>query len=608
MSDMTNLEIAQLLRKVAAAYQILGENQFKTIAYERAADSIEHLTSEVKDLWDDGKLGDIPGVGQAITKHLDELFRTGKVSHFESVMSKLPSGIFPLLLVPGIGPKKAYKLVTTLRLGDEKHVISDLEKAARSHKIAPLEGFGEKSEADILVNVETYKRGQIKENRMVLSEADNVARAVIEHLKGSSGVKRIDTLGSLRRQVSTIGDIDVSVATIKPQEVIDRFLTYPHQKLIEKGPTGASLLLHNGRQVDLRVQKPEAYGAMLQYFTGSKNHNIKLRGFALEQGKSLNEYGIKDVKTNKLKEYATEEEFYQALKLDWIAPELREDRGEIEAAREGKLPKLVETKDIKGDLHIHSSYDLEPSHDLGANDMSQCLSEALRLGYEYIGFSDHNPSIGNHSQKQIIDIMKRRMDIYEQQYYSWKKSVQNRARLPAPERSDGGQVKMFLMCEVDILPDGKLALPEKAFEYVDAVIASVHSSFSQTREQMTKRVISALMSHPKVRIFGHPTTRLLGQREGVEYNWPEIFDVCKKKNIALEINAHPSRLDLPDNLVFDATKRGLSFCINTDAHAIDQMTLMPYGVSVGRRGWATKGDIVNTLPYNKFVTWLLKGA
>lgn len=285
---MTNLEIAALLRKVAAAYQILNENRFKIIAYERAADSVEHLTSEVKDLWDDGKLGEIPGVGEAITKHLDELFRTGRVSHFESVLKKLPASVYPLLLVPGIGPKKAYKLVTVLKLHDEKTIIDDLEKAAKAHKIASIEGFGEKSESDILTNLETYKQGAIKENRMNLAEADRVAAEVMEHLKSVTGIKRIDTLGSLRRRVATIGDIDISVATTNPEAAIERFLTYPHQKLIEKGPTGMSLLLHNGRQVDMRVQTPKAYGAMLQYFTGSKNHNIALRSLALEYGLSLN--------------------------------------------------------------------------------------------------------------------------------------------------------------------------------------------------------------------------------------------------------------------------------------------------------------------------------
>lgn len=420
---MTNLDIAELLRRVAAAYEILGESRFRIIAYERAADSIEHLTSELKDYWDDKKLLEIPGIGDTLASYLDELFRTGHSKHFDSVMAKLPAAVFPLLLVPGIGPKKSYKLVTVLKLKSEKTVIDDLEKAARSHIIAPIEGFGEKSESQILVNIEIYRKGQIKENRMALPAADGIATDIISFLKRLPSAKRADTLGSLRRQVSTIGDIDMAVATTKPKEIIAHFLTYPHQEIIEEGPTGASIRLHNGRQVDLRVQKPELYGAMLQYFTGSKNHNIALRSFALSRGLSLNEYGIKHVSSGKVDSLATEEDFYEAIGLNYIPPELREDKGEIEAARKGTLPHLIELPDVKGDLHIHTDYNLEPSHDLGVNPFSDYLDRAATLGYEYIGISDHNPSIANHTEKQIVDIMRRRKEFYEHKYSSWEKRV-----------------------------------------------------------------------------------------------------------------------------------------------------------------------------------------
>ncbi|KKU88393.1 MAG: hypothetical protein UY16_C0008G0040, partial [Candidatus Gottesmanbacteria bacterium GW2011_GWA2_47_9] len=303
--------------------------------------------------------------------------------------------------------------------------------------------------------------------------------------------------------------------------------------------------------MDLRGQKPDAYGAMLQYFTGSKHHNIKLRTFALEEGLSLNEHGIKRIKTGSTQEYATEEAFYEAIKLPWIPPELREDKGEIEAAQAGKLPKLVEILDIKGDLHIHTSYNLESSHDLGVDSLGDHLTKAAELGYEYIGISDHNPSITNHTEDQIVDIMKRRKDKYEQLYSSWVQKV--------------SKPKIFIMCEVDILPDGKLALPEKAFEYVDAVIVSVHSSFTQEKQHMTDRIVKAVNSYPKVRILGHPTGRLLLKREGLDADWGSVFAACKKQDVALEINAYPSRLDLPDDLVFDAVRLGLRFCINTDS-------------------------------------------
>lgn len=589
---MTNLEIAELLRKVSAAYLILGENRFRIIAYDRAADSIEHLTSEVKDYWDDKKLEDIPGVGGGIASNLDELFRTGKSKHWEDVLGKVPEAIFPLLLVPGLGPKKAYALVNELALKSAKTVVEDLEKAAKAGKIAGMEGFGEKSQSVILEAIATYKRGAIKENRMPLPYADQIAREVMAHIQKGGHVEKINALGSLRRQVSTIGDIDIAVATNKPEAVLAQFLKFPHQKIIDHGPRGATMLLANGRQVDLRVQTPEAYGAMLQYFTGSKNHNIQLRSLALEKGLSLNEYGIKNVKTGKVKEYRTEEAFYEAVGLSYIPPELREDKGEIPAAKSDSLPDLVEAKDIRGDLHTHSSYDLQSSHDVGKNSIAELLTQADTLGYGYIGFSDHNPR-ANQSEAEITEIMKKRREAYDRAYEAWHKKTNS-------------ALKFFLMCEVDILPDGRLALPDSAFPYVDAVIISLHSAFTQERKLVTKRLVTALASHPKVRILGHPTGRLLGSREGVDADWQEVMAVAKKHDIALEINAYPDRLDLPDVLVYDAVRAGVKLSIDTDAHAAEHMLLMPYGVSVARRGWATKRDIVNCMDYNNFRTWLLK--
>lgn len=589
---MTNSEIAELLRKVSAAYLILGENRFRIIAYERAADSIDHLTSEVKNYWDDKKLEEIPGVGGGIASNLDELFRTGKSAHWEKVLGSVPEAIFPLLLVPGLGPKKAYTLVKELKLGSAKTVIADLEKAAKAGKIAVMDGFGEKSQSVILESIEIYKRGAIKENRMSLPRADAIAQELIEHIRKSGAVERVDVLGSLRRNVSTIGDIDIAVATHTPEKVLDQFLTFPHQRIVDHGPRGATLLLANGRQADLRVQTPEAYGAMLQYFTGSKNHNIQLRSYALEKGLSLNEHGIKDVKSGKVKEYATEEAFYKAIGLSYVPPEIREDKGELDAAKHHAVPDLVEPSDIKGDLHVHSSYDLQSSHDVGKNTIAEILSKADERGYAYVGFSDHNPR-ANQSESEIVDIMKRRRDAYDRAYDAWKKS----------HKSD---LHFFLMCEVDILPDGDLALPEKAFPYVDAVVVSLHSAFTQPRDVVTKRLERALTANPKVRILGHPTGRLIGSREGVDADWPKIFELAHERDIALEINSYPDRLDLPDSLVYDARKAGVRFSIDTDAHEVDHMDLMQYGVSVARRGWATKDDIVNCMNYNTFTDWLVK--
>jgi len=592
MAHLTNLQIADLFRRMAAAYQILDENKFKIIAYERAADSIEHLTSEVKDLWDDGKLDEIPGVGSTIVGHLDELFRTGKISHIDSVLAKVPKSVFPLLSIPGIGPKKAYKLVTQLHLKNEKTAIADLEKAIRTHNVAPIEGFGEKSEEEMGINISTFRKGSVKEKRILLFEADEIARTLINFLQKKDFIRRVDILGSLRRFVATIGDIDIAIVTDKPEEAIQYFCTYPHQKIIEQGPTGASLLLHNGRQVDLRVQEEKSYGAMLQYFTGSKNHNIKLRTYALSKGLSLSEYGIRKGKEGAIIPYRTEEAFYEALHMQWIPPELREDHGEIEAAIRHALPNLVKKDDMKGDLHLHTSYDVEPSHDLGLNSIEELLDTASDLGYDYIGISDHNPSTGNHSDEEIIRIMKKRQDFYLDHVQKW--NAQHKKSL-----------SVFVMLEVDIKPDGTLALPEKAFQYVDSVIVSIHSSFALNKTDMTKRIVSALKSNPKVKILGHPTGRLLGRREGYEADWQEIFSLCKERRIALEINASPYRLDLTDALVYDAVKLGCQFSINTDAHGIAEMNMMKYGISVARRGWAQKSDIVNAFAYNDIRKWLI---
>lgn len=429
---------------------------------------------------------------------------------------------------------------------------------------------------------------------MNLPLASNLAREVISYLCQSALAIRVDPLGSLRRQVSTIGDVDLAAAARKPEQIIDRFIKYPKkQKLIESGPTGASLLLTNGRQIDLRAQRPEAYGAMLQYFTGSKNHNIRLRELALKKGFSLSEHGIKDNKTNKLYKFNKEEKIYHFLGLEWIPPELREDTGEIEAAlrqaqgKPGGLPKLVEIKNIKGDLHVHSDYPIEPSHDLGIDSMKEMLKKAESLGYEYLGFSEHSPSMANHTTDQVYRILTERKKKIEQLKLTSK------------------IVRVINLLEVDILASGELSISDKSLSLLDGAIVSIHSAFGQSKEEMTKRILHAL-NKSQVRILGHPTGRLLGKREGYEADWEAIFIYCKKHNKAIEINAWPERLDLPDTLVRQAVKAGVKLIISTDSHALEQMELMSFGVSVARRGWAEKSDILNTLDYNEFWKWLKK--
>lgn len=598
---MTNLEIAKLLRKVAAAYTIRDEGKFRfqIIAYERVADTVEHATSELKDLWEEGKLEDLSGIGASIRAHLEEMFKTGKVKHFTEVLRGLPESMFPLLDIPGFGPKKAYKLVTILKLKNSQTVVEDLEKAAKSHKIAFIDGFGEKSEADILEGIARYRAREAKLSRMTLPYAHQIAEKVLAYLEKSPYVIRADPLGSLRRMVATVGDIDIAVSTKNPEEVLNYFVKYPSKRVLEKGAATASIILESGAQIDLMVQSPQSYGALLQHFTGSKNHNIHLRELALKKGMSLSEYGIKTkIKNENLKmknynvklkifEFGGEEKFYEALGLAWISPELREDTGEIEAALKRRLPKLVELRDIKGDLHVHSSYDLKPSHDLGKNSMEEILDKARKSGYEYVTFSEHNPSITNHTENEILSIMKKRNDKIEQ----LKKSTKS--------------VRIINMLEVDIIANGKLAINNEVLQDLDGAIVSVHSSFNQSKDKMTSRVLNAL-KNPYARILAHPTGRLLEKREGYELNWDEIFDFCLKHDKALEINAWPDRLDLPDVLVREAVKRGVKMVISTDAHSVEEMDLMVYGVSVARRGWAEKSDILNTMEYNEFIKWIRK--
>jgi len=592
VKEFTNKEIAKILKAVAAAYEVKKGDKFKIMAYDRASTSVEHATSEIKDLWDDGKLNELPGIGAAIASHLDELFRTGRVRHFEEVMKGLPPAMFEFLSIPGIGAKTAYKLCQKLKIKNPKTALKELERAAKLGKIRIIEGFGEESEKKILEAIEAFKKGQIKERRMVLPYADTIAQEIVSYLLNCKAVKRVDTLGSLKRMVSTIGDIDIAVATESPQEVINWFLKYPKiKKVIEKGPTGASILLENGRQVDLRIGKPEAYGAMLQYFIGSKHHNIHLRELALKKGFSLSEYGIRPLKFKKDKqkilEFEKEEDFYHFLGLDWIPPELREDSGEIEAALNHTLPNLLKIDDIKGDLHIHSNFPIETSHDQGTASMEEVIRKGEELGYEYIGFTEHNPSISKHKPKEIIEILKRKKEEIDKINYSNEKRVRN---IP---------IKALNGLEIDIKPNGTLGIPEEGLKLLDYAIVSVHTSFKMNREEMTKRILSAL-EHSKVKILGHPTGRKLNEREGYELDWEKVFDFCLKKGKWLEINAWPDRLDLPDVLVREAVKRKVKMVICTDSHSLEHLNLMRYGVAVARRGWAEKNDIINTLPYKEF--------
>lgn len=580
------------MRDVAAAYEITGADFFRIRAYRNAADAVEQASIELKDVWDRGKLQSIPGIGANIAQHLDELFKKGKSRHFETVLKKLPQSVYKLLLLPGVGPKTAAKLVHELKLSNPKTAIDDLIKAASKGKIAELEGFGEKSQQELIEAVERYSREQSKEKRMLLPYADKIAQKAIKYMQKCAAVEAIEPLGSLRRMAATVGDVDLAVSTTKPKAVIAHFKKWDEaKKLLAAGENTARLIHASGTQIDIKTQQPEAFGALLQHFTGSKEHNIALREYAQKKGWSLSEHGIKKQKTEdggrRTEKYATEEKFYSALGMQWIPPELRENRGEIETAIAKKIPKLIENNDIKSDLQIHSSFAIQPSHDAGEDSFAAILDKALELNYEYIAFTEHNPAnkLTNKDKYSLIKARNKEIDkiISSKQKYT--------------------KIRAFKLLEVDILADGKLPINSESIDLLEGMLVSLHSSFRQAEDKMTERILKGL-SHPKAKIFAHPTGRLLLKREGVEADWEKIFKYCAAKNKALEINAYPDRLDLPDTMVREAKKHGCKFVIGTDSHNVELLDNMKYGVAVARRGWLTKSDVLNTMPVEKFEKWL----
>ena len=585
----SNKDVAHLLRSVSAAYELTGVNRFRIIAYLNASDAVEHLTQEIYDIWQSGNLANVDGIGPTITQHLEEYFRKSEGSFIEEQLQRVPATVYELMRAPGIGPKKVFAIVQAFKLHNVKTIFNDVKKAAQKNRIAELDRFGEKSQADIVNAIDIYLNRQQKEDRMALPIAFALAQKVIAYLKQNPHVERIEALGSLRRMVTSIGDIDLAVTapTEYAADIIKHFVAYPDTVSVEgQGPTKATIILGGGKHVDLRVVEKEKFGSMLQYFTGSKMHNIKLREYALRKGSSLNEYGIKRVVSGKIEkmvqEFDSEEKFYHHLGLPWIPPEIREGTDEVIRAQKNALPDLVELDDIKGDFHVHSSFNIEPSHDLGADDFATIIQKAKELSYQYLAFSEHNPSQSGHKEKDVVDLIKKKQLALEKV---------------------AGKFTCFNSLEVDILPDGSLAIPESATEFLDLIIVAIHSSFRMNKKEMTNRILKAL-SFPKVKILGHPTGRLLSRREEIDADWTAIFQEAKKRNIALAIDAWPDRLDLPDSMVRQAVDNGNLLVIDSDAHAAAQMDNMFYGVSVARRGWATKNDIINAMPISYVKRWI----
>jgi DNA polymerase (family 10) len=572
---VSNREVIDMLKEILAAMEVKNYNNFRIRAYQNAISILENLTVSIQDLWENKRLGEIPGIGSGIEEHLNEFFLEGKVAEFEEIKKGLPEGMFSLIGLRGIGAKRAYKLSMAFKLLDRENALEKLKEAAEQKKIRNLEGFGEKIEKAILEAIEEQKMTKNKKVRFLLPQAEEIVERIMNFMKGCDAVIDIEVCGSFRRKNATIGDLDIPVSTNKPSEVLDYFLKFPEIKeVLVVGDKKASVVLSNEIQVDLRVSTPQAYGSMLQYFTGSKQHNILLRNYALSMGMSLSEYGIK--KDGKLKEFSDEKSFYNELGLSYIPPEIRNGDFEIEAAKEGKLPNLIKLEDIKGDIHFHTI-----ASD-GVNTLEEMIEEAKKLGYQYIGVSDHAPSIQSRGLGTVLKIVS-----------DTRKKIND-------INSSQTDIKVLFGYEVNILVDNSLGLPDDILKDLDFVIAGIHTAFGQDKETVTKRLISAI-ENPYVRVISHPSGRLLNERDPADPDWRKIFSAARDNGVILEINAQPQRLDLPDDLAKSAMEWGVDLIINSDAHSTREFSFMRYGVDNARRGWVQKDNVINTLAYDKFI-------
>lgn len=562
---MNNTAIAKVFSDIADLLELKGENPFKIRAYQKAARAIEHHPKELKIMLEEGEdLRAIPGVGEAIAKKITELLTTGKLGYYENLKAEFPPGITNLLSIPGIGPKTANKLSTELGITS----VDELERAIKEGKVARLFRLGEKTAENMLRQIQALRR---KDQRIPIGEALPIVDEILSSLRSVPGVRNLTAAGSLRRFRETLGDIDLMATADDPKEVIEAFVNLPQvAQVLAQGSTKASAIVASGLQVDLRLVEHDSFGSLLQYFTGSKQHNISLRERGRKQGLKLSEYGITVVATDKLEKFATEEEFYQRLGLQYIPPELREAQGEIERAEQGALPRLVELSDIKGDLHVHTNW--SDGHD----SIEAMALGAKELGYEYIAITEHSAGRG----------IARGLDV--------EKLERQVAEIKALNQRLSG-IRVLAGIEVDIRADGNLDLPHEILSQLDIVIAGVHSAMSQSEEKMTQRVLSAL-ENPDVDIIAHPTCRLIGEREPIALDLEAVFQAAARHGKILEINAMPDRLDLKDIHAFRARDLGVKLAIGTDAHSVAHLKFMRFGVGVARRAWCQAENIVNTLP------------
>ncbi|RJQ19036.1 DNA polymerase/3'-5' exonuclease PolX [Candidatus Woesearchaeota archaeon] len=570
---MKNAEVAKILLEIADLLEVKGV-AWKPEAYRRAARTVEGLGEAIEDVYTKGgvkALKGISGVGESIAAKIEEYLKTGRVRELARLEKKAPKGVDELLHVPGVGPKKALVLAKKLNIAG----LKGLEAAAKAGKVRLLAGFGKKSEEDILRGLEIVKKGK---SRKLLGLALPLAREFAARLERLRSVEKAVPAGSVRRMKETVGDIDVLVLSRDAKKVMDFFTAMPEvQHVLARGGTRSSVVLKDGLQADVRVLEPNSFGAALQYFTGSKEHNVALRRRAIMKGFKLSEYGL--FKGKKWVAGRAEEDIYRKLNLSYIPPELRENQGEIEAAVKGKLPKLVERGDIRGDLHMHSVWSD------GVASIEEMARAAKQRGYEYIAMTDHSKS------ERIANGMDE------------KRLLRYLEEIERVERKVG--IRILKGSEVDILPDGSLDYADSVLEKLDIVLAGVHSRFKSAEKEMTTRICAAVENR-YVNVLVHPTGRIINQREGYAVDLDAVMAAAGKNKVALEIDAYPSRLDLTGENVRRAIESGCLIAIDTDSHAVEHLRSMELGVGQARRGWAEAKSVINTFPLRKLEKFLRK--
>jgi DNA polymerase (family 10) len=567
-----NEVVEALIQEYADLLSIAGGDLFRVRTWEKAARSIGGYHADISTLDLKGLLA-IPNVGESTAKKILEYFQSGTFAALEDLRAKVPPGVRQMIGIPTLGPKKAMMLYQDLRIS----TIEQLAEAIQSGLLKGIKGFGEKTEENILRGIQLMQQAG---DRTQLGAAMELAEEIVAELSAVEGVVRCEFAGSLRRMAETIGDIDILAMSDAPDPVMEVFAGLPIvERVIARGDTKTSIRTDKGLQVDLRVVPPGVWGAARQYFTGSKAHNIRTREIAVRKGLKLSEYGIFDAKTGELIVAETEEEVYERLGLPWIPPTLREDRGEIEAAQKGVLPDLVELKDIKGDLHTHTNLTD------GLASLEDMIATARGLKYAYYAITDHAPNL----------YMQRMTD---------EKMLAQRAKV----RRLVKQGKMVLLhgSELNIDATGEVDWGPDFLEGFDVCVASVHSEFNQSKDEMTRRIVRAC-ENPHVNIIGHPTARLIGKRAPIEFDFDEVFKAAARTGTALEVNAFPDRLDLRDEHIMWARRHGVKFAVDTDSHSTVHLSFMRYGVGTAQRGWLSKDDVINTWPLAKLRRFLKKG-